>query len=115
MLPSIDLNSAAFRRYAFRFFIRPFLLTIAMCCFALFVWHIRLGSSSPGLLALAGLNLPYWGSVFFILFFVLPCAAALFFIAKTTRKARPYGIPWYEYLDLPREEREKLEGEIGKT
>jgi hypothetical protein len=108
-------NSPSFRKHAFRFFGRPFLIAIAMSCFVLLFWHFRLGSSSPGLPILARANLPYWGSVFLILFFLLPSAAALFVIRKLAKKSGRHGIAWYEYLDLPEEEPDKWEGKGGQT
>jgi hypothetical protein len=75
-----------------------------MACFALLFWHFRLGISSPGLRRLASINLPYWGSVFLIVFFLFPSAAALFFIRKTAVKAAKHGITWYDYLDLSDQE-----------
>jgi hypothetical protein len=84
-----------------------------MACFALLFWHFSLGKSSPGLLSLARVNLPYGGSVFLIVFFLFPSAAALLFIGKTTKKAQQHGITWYEWFDLPHEERIKREGKSG--
>jgi hypothetical protein len=68
--------------------VRPFLIAIAMSGFSLLFWHFRLGTRSPGLLRLANANLPYWGSVFLIVFFLFPFAAALFFVRKTAEKAQ---------------------------
>jgi hypothetical protein len=102
------LRSRSFRRYAFRFFGRPFLISIALPCFVVVFWHILLGRKSPGLVVISEIVLRFWAELSLVVVFLVPSTMALFFIRKTAKRARLHGLTWYEFLDLSPEERNKL-------
>ena len=107
-------SAAGFWRQVFRLFGVPLLCAIVVSCGVVLIGDWRLGPKSPGIIAIARASLGYHIPLIFIVFFVVPSIRTLFVIRRLAALARRHGLRWYEFLDLPEEERARLGEQAGR-
>ena len=96
------------RRLIALLFVAPFAITIAVVALVLVIAHFRLGSRSPGFVALANLGMLYWIPVLVLVFFVLPSLYGIWLLMKLRVNAKKCGHTMSSFMSLPIEQRAEL-------